>query len=333
MTSPQIELQKITKTYQSIIQNSDNLNDLSAIRSSLIGRKGSLTLILRSLPNLDPTIRPEIGRLANQLKTDIELALTQRQQDLHGSTDSEVPNVDLSEPKLAYLSSGHIHPTQAILADIYKVFQQLGFAIVDGPEIETDWYNFEVLNMPSDHPARDMQDTFYIESDGKSAPLVPRTHTSASQIRYMETHQPPFQVLVPGKAYRNEDEDKTHVWSFFQVEGLVIGKNIGVAELKGTLLHVVKDLLGEEAKIRLRPSYFPYTEPSFEIDIWYRDEWLEICGAGVVHPDVLRRGGIDPEVWSGFAFGLGPDRLSVIRYDLSDIRMLWRPNLLESTQI
>ena len=187
--------------------------------------------------------------------------------------------------------------------------------------------------MPADHPAREMQDTFYIVGDGKHAPLVPRTHTSASQIRYMEHNQPPFKVIVPGRVYRNEDEDRTHIWSFYQVEGLVVGEGVSMADLKGTLLHIMKELFGPDTKVRFRPSYFPYTEPSVEIDVWYQGEWLELCGGGMVHPDVLRQGGIDPEQYSGFAFGFGADRLSFIRYGLQDIRVLWRPNLLIGKQV
>jgi phenylalanyl-tRNA synthetase alpha chain len=178
-----------------------------------------------------------------------------------------------------------------------------------------------------------MHDTFYLQADEGVVPLVPRTHTSASQIRYLEKTKPPFKIIVPGKVYRNEDEDRTHSWTFYQVEGLVVGADVSMADLKGTLLHCVQSLLGADVKIRFRPSFFPYTEPSVEVDVWYRDEWLEVGGAGMVHPHVLARGGVNPEEFHGFAFGFGPDRLALIRYGLTDLRKLWRPNLLMSEDL
>lgn len=326
-------LTEVAKNYQPQIQACMTQADLLQVKSDLLGKKGKISGVLKRVGTLDPAVRQQVGQEANRLKKDIELALKQRERSLLDVIEETASAVDLSIPLNQAFTQGHIHPTQLVLSDIYDIFMRLGFAIVDGPEIETDWYNFEALNMPADHPAREMQDTFYIEAAAGEPALVPRTHTSAAQIRYMQTHTPPFQVIVPGKVYRNEDEDRTHSWTFFQVEGLVVGEAISVADLKGTLLHTMQSLLGEDVKIRLRPSYFPYTEPSFEIDVWYNDEWLEICGAGMVHPDVLRRGGVDPERWSGFAFGFGPDRLSVIRYGLQDLRSLWRPNLLESEQL
>lgn len=326
-------LNDIQASYQDRINTCMSQADLQMLNAQLLGKKGELSVILRSIAAMPIEDRQVIGQQANRLKADIEQAVQRRKKELLQQLEEGATSVDLSAPIQAAFPVGHMHPTQRVLSDIYDIFLRLGFAIVDGPEIETDWYNFEALNMPADHPAREMQDTFYIKAAPDASALIPRTHTSASQIRYMEAHEPPFQVIVPGKVYRNENEDRTHSWSFFQVEGLVVGESISVADLKGTLLHTMQSLLGEDVKIRLRPSYFPYTEPSFEIDVWYRGEWLEICGAGMVHPEVLRRGGVDPEKWSGFAFGFGSDRMSVIRFGLEDLRSLWRPNLLESTQI
>jgi len=315
------------------LEATTTVSELEALRVELLGKKSLIQASLAQLGKLPQAERKQAGEQANRVKGIISAALDAASQRLANQAEAQLSGVDLSQPITIAHQVGHIHPTQAVLADVYDIFLRLGYAVVDGPEIETDWYNFEVLNMPADHPAREMQDTFYLQSNPGQAPLVPRTHTSAAQIRYMSQRQPPFKVIVPGKVYRNEDEDRTHLWSFYQVEGLVVGEDVSMADLKGTLLHVMQELFDESVKIRFRPSYFPYTEPSVEVDVWYRDEWLEICGAGMVHPDVLEKGGINPELYSGFAFGFGPDRLTVIRYGLSDIRMLWRPNLLTSRQV
>ncbi len=326
-------LTEIQSSYESQITSCKTPQALELVRLSLVGKKGSLTAALKSISTLPQEERQAAGALANALKKDILAALNARQEALTVDQDQVLSPVDLSAPITVAHGRGHAHPIQLVMSDVYDIFLRLGFAIIDGREVESDWYNFEVLNMPADHPARDMQDTFYLKTDGDVPPMVPRTHTSAAQIRYMETHQPPFKIIVPGKAYRNEDEDRTHSWSFYQVEGLVVGEGVSLADLKGTLLHFTQGLLGPEAKIRLRPSFFPYTEPSAEVDVWYGGEWLEILGSGMVHPHVLERGGIDPKKYSGFAFGVGLDRLAVIRYGLTDLRQLWRPNLLMNEQL
>lgn len=333
MTKPQDNLQSLKKKFDAAIKAVSTPVQLAAVRSKFLGRQGEITMAFKLITTLPNEERGQYGAAVNALKQGCEQALKRVEADLTMSADLDLSAADLTMPIKLAQGAGHGHPTQLVLSDIYDVFLRLGFAIVDGPEVESDWYNFEVLNMPPDHPARDMQDTFYIQRDGEGPSLVPRTHTSAAQIRYMEAHTPPFKIIVPGKAYRNEDEDKTHSWSFYQVEGLVVGESVSMADLKGTLLHVMQSLLGEKIKIRFRPSFFPYTEPSVEVDIWYRDEWLEICGAGMVHPHVLARGGIDPERFSGFAFGFGPDRLAMQRFGLTDLRKLWRPQLLLSDQL
>ncbi len=326
-------LSQIEADYDKVIAAATSQQDLLAVKSELIGKQGKLQGVLRSLSQLSTSDKREIGARANILKKEIEVAITKQEMHIAESEDNALAAVDLSLPIRGMQMVGHGHPTQLVLDDIYEVFLRLGFAIVDGPEVETDWYNFEVLNMPPDHPARDMQDTFYLEASSGKVPLVPRTHTSASQIRYLEENQPPFKIIVPGKVYRNEDEDRTHSWTFYQVEGLAVGEDVSMADLKGTLLHCVQSLLGAETKIRFRPSFFPYTEPSVEVDVWYQDEWLEVGGAGMVHPHVLAHGGVDPEQYNGFAFGFGPDRLALIRYGLTDLRKLWRPNLLMSEDL
>ena len=220
---------------------------------------------------------------------------------------------------------GHLHPSSLVLKESFKVFEELGFAIVDSPEIETDWFNFEALNMPEIHPAREMQDTFYIKGTGQK--LLPRTHTSGMQVRFMKNNKPPFKIIVPGKVFRSENEDATHSWSFNQIEGLVVGEGVSMADLKGTLLQIVKKQLGSDTQIRFRASYFPYTEPSVEVDAKYNGKWLELGGAGMVHPEVLKNGGIDPEKYTGFAFGWGVERIAAIKFGITDLRLLWRPNL------
>jgi phenylalanyl-tRNA synthetase alpha chain len=234
--------------------------------------------------------------------------------------------IDVSRPgKPLYKESrtGHMHPSSLVLKETYRVFTELGFAIVDSPEIEDDWHNFEALNMPEIHPAREMQDTFYIDKSNKK--LLPRTHTSGMQVRFMKQNNPPFKIIVPGKVFRNENEDATHSWTFGQIEGLVVGEGVSVTDLRGTLLEIVKKQLGPETEIRFRASYFPYTEPSMEVDAKFKGKWLELGGAGMVHPQVLINGGIDPEKYSGFAFGWGVERLAVIKYGITDLRELWRP--------
>lgn len=325
-------LQELKQSYTQEIAACQSENDLQLIKSRLLGKKSQLNIILKQVAQLTGDQRQSVGQEANALKADIGRALQYQSQAILQQLEDLEPAVDLSIPLQCTMGDGRMHPTQRVMQEIYDIFLRLGFAIVDGPEVETDWYNFEALNMPADHPAREMQDTFYIKATSSSQSFVPRTHTSSVQVRYMEDHQPPFQIIAPGKVYRNENEDRTHSWSFYQVEGLVVGEDISVADLKGTLLHVMQGLLGESVRVRLRPSYFPYTEPSFEVDVWYDDEWLEICGAGIVHPDVLRRCQIDPERWSGFAFGFGPDRIAVVKYGLKDLRGLWRPNLLEGLE-
>ena len=228
-------------------------------------------------------------------------------------------------------SNGHIHPISQTIRDIYNIFREIGFDIASGPELELEKYNFDMLNVPADHPARDMQDTFWIkpEKDARadSPRRVLRTQTSAVQVRYMEQHKPPLKVIVPGKVFRNEATDATHEMQFFQCEGLVVGENISIADLKGTLEYFLERFFGKDTKIRLRPSFFPFTEPSMEADVWYKGKWMEIMGSGMVHPNVLRGVGIDPDKYSGFAFGCGVDRLIMAKHNISDIRMIYQPDL------
>lgn len=322
-----IKLQSISPEYLNQAKTAFDIAktkmQLDQAKAKYLGTKSILLKELKQLPSMSREDKAKAGRLLNARRSelnDIYLNSIDKNNKSH-----EKNHIDLSRPyTINEYGYGHEHPTSKVLAQTYDIFTELGFAIVDSDEIETDWYNFEALNMPKEHPARDMQDTFYIESSSKSQ-LVPRTHTSGSQVRFMENNKPPYKIIVPGRVFRNEDEDPTHIWSFYQVEGLVVGEGVTMSDLKGTLLHVVKELLGQDVELRFRASYFPYTEPSVEIDCKYKNKWLELGGAGMVHPQVLINGGVDPEIFSGFAFGWGAERIANIKYGLNDLRELWRP--------
>ncbi|MFT5280581.1 MAG: phenylalanyl-tRNA synthetase alpha chain [Flavobacteriaceae bacterium] len=215
----------------------------------------------------------------------------------------------------------HIHPLHAVMYEAVQIFEDLGFSVVAGPQMEDQWHNFDALNVPKDHPARDMQDTFFVpKKDDEGRPYVLRTHTSSVQIRYMENNQPPFAIIVPGKVFRNEATDATHEAQFHQIEGLMVGENITLAHLRGVLETFLKKFLGEETEMRFRPGFFPFVEPGVEVDIIFKEKWLELLGAGMVHPSVLESAGIDSKKYQGFAFGIGLDRLMMMKYGVSDVR-------------
>jgi phenylalanyl-tRNA synthetase alpha chain len=219
---------------------------------------------------------------------------------------------------------GHPHPLTAVIREIYAIFRDIGYDIAQGPELETEFYNFDALNVPKDHPARDMQDTFWIKSKDRK---VLRTHTSAVQIRYMESHKPPFKIVVPGKVFRNEATDATHEAQFYQVEALCVDKKVSLADLKGTITYFFQKFFGADVVVRFRPSFFPFTEPSVEVDMQWRGRWLEMGGAGLVHPKVFELSGVDATKWSGFAFGFGIDRLIMLKYGIDDVRLLYQGDL------
>jgi phenylalanyl-tRNA synthetase alpha chain len=220
--------------------------------------------------------------------------------------------------------TGHPHPMTAAIREIYSIFRDIGYDVAQGPELETEFYNFDALNVPKDHPARDMQDTFWIKSKDRK---VLRTHTSAVQIRYMESHKPPFKIVVPGKVFRNEATDATHEAQFYQVEALVVDKNVSLADLKGAITYFFQRFFGDDVVVRFRPSFFPFTEPSVEVDMQWKGRWLEMGGAGLVHPKVFSLSGVDPKEWSGFAFGFGIDRLIMLKYGIDDVRLLYQGDL------
>ena len=295
-----------------------------------LGKKGKLTAILRSMKDLSAAERPVIGALANTVREDVEAVIAAKAAELKAKRLEErirSETVDITLPA-RHQKEGHIHPLDKALREIMKSFMRMGYSVEEGPEIEQDYYNFECLNLPKDHPARDMQDSFYITPE-----ILLRTHTSPVQARTLRKHEPnsPIRMIAPGKVFR-WDNDATHSPVFHQVEGLVVDKGIKFADLKGTLEIFLKDLFGSDTKIRFRASYFPFTEPSAEVDISFaartHDEggdpdWLEILGCGMVHPNVLSMCGIDPEEYTGFAFGVGLERIALLKYEIDDMRLLY----------
>jgi phenylalanyl-tRNA synthetase alpha chain len=316
--------------------------DLRTVRDRYLARKGGLvSALLKSLGSASAADRPRLGQLANTLKQDIETKLEAR---LSGAAQSRPPKgtVDVTLPGRAPVV-GHRHPLSILRNRIEAIFTRMGFLVIEGPELEDDYHNFEALNMPAEHPARDMQDTLYLSAPVRSSVGSPatllRTHTSGMQIRYMETHQPPVRLIAPGRVYRRDDLDLTHTPMFTQVEGLVVGENVTLADLKGTLDVFVKELFGPERNVRFRPSFFPYTEPSAEVDIscgacggagcsmCKRTGWIEILGSGMVHPAVFEAVGYDPERYTGFAFGMGIERIALLKWGVEDIRLFYENDL------
>ena len=305
---------------------------LDALRVKYLGKKGELTAILKQMGKLSAEERPVIGQVANEVRQTLEAAVARRQEELK-AREMELrlaaEKLDVTMPGKVRAQGG-LHPLSIVQEDLIDIFRSMGFDVVDGPEVETDYYCFEALNVPKDHPARDMQDTFYL---GES--LLLRTQTSAAQIRVMEGRKPPIRIVCPGRVYRADDLDATHSPMFHQMEGLVVDKGITMCDLKGCLEQFVHEIYGPETQVRLRPSFFPFTEPSVEVDVSCSAcggkgcrvckgaGWIEILGAGMVHPRVLEGCGIDPEVYTGFAFGIGVDRLTTTRYKISDIRLLF----------
>lgn len=312
------------------------LSEIEDLRVKYLGKKGEVSAILKQLGGLSAEERPVIGQLANEVRAKIETAITEAKERLEQvalNAKLESESVDVTMPGKAGKIGG-LHPINTVLNDMIDIFRSMGFDVVDGPEVETDYYNFEALNVPADHPARDMQDTFYL-NDG----LLLRTQTSAAQIRTMKTRKPPIRIVCPGRVFRADEVDATHSPVFHQMEGLVVDKGITMCDLKGVLEQFAHEIYGPETKVKFRPSFFPFTEPSVEVDVTCSEcggkgcrvckgsGWIEILGAGMVHPNVLRACGIDPEEYSGFAFGIGLDRLTTTRHKISDIRLLFENDL------
>lgn len=330
------KLEQIKNTALDELNKVSSKTELENIRVKYLGKKGELTQILRGMGKLSPEERPIVGKLANEVREHIESLIEAassniKNKEKEARLKSEV--IDISMPGRKQFI-GKKNPLQLTLESIIDIFISMGFSVEEGPEVEKDYYNFEALNIPKNHPARGEQDTFYINEN-----VVLRTQTSPIQVRTMENQKPPIKMIAPGKVYRSDAVDATHSPIFYQVEGLVVDKGITFADLKGTLELFIKKMFGEKMQIKFRPHHFPFTEPSAEMDatcfvcggkgcnVCKNSGWIEILGCGMVHPDVLRNCGIDPEVYSGFAFGFGLDRMVMQKYELDDIRLLYESDM------
>ena len=330
------QLAKIEREALETITKAADPTALDELRVKYLGKKGELTAILKKMGGLSAEERPVIGQLANQIRESVEGDLAARTQALKAALQAEklrAETIDVTMPGTAP-APGHRHPISLVLDEVKEIFLGMGFDVVQGPEVETDYYNFEALNLPKDHPARDTQDTFYISEN-----ILLRTQTSPVQIRTMEERKPPIRIIAPGRVYRSDAVDATHSPIFHQIEGLVVDKGITMADLKGCLETIVKRIYGAEAVVRFRPHHFPFTEPSAEVDLQCfgchgegcrlckGEGWIEILGCGMVHPKVLSICGIDPEAYSGFAFGIGLERLVMGRYNIDDMRLLYENDM------
>ncbi len=326
------KLQAIQEEALKKISDSKDLDKLYEIKVDILGKKGKLTEVLKGMKDVAPEDRPKVGQMVNDTRKEIEEKMEEMRvklQDkvLEEKMKNEVIDVTLPANKNKI---GHKHPNTLALEELERIFTGMGYEVVEGPEIEFDYYNFEALNIPENHPAKDEQDTFYIDRN-----IVLRTQTSSVQARVMENTQPPIRIISPGRVFRSDAVDATHSPSFHQVEGLAIDKNINFADLKGTLAEFAKELFGEDTQIKFRPHHFPFTEPSAEMDVscfkcggkgcrFCKGEgWIEILGCGMVHPNVLKMSGIDPEKYQGFAFGVGLERIALLKYEIDDMRLLY----------
>ena len=326
------KLKAIREEAVSKILESENLDKLNEIRVAYLGKKGQLTEVLKGMKDVAPEDRPKVGQMVNETRAAIEEKMEEVKNNLaakarEAKLKAEVIDVTLPAKKNKI---GHLHPNTVALEELEKIFVGLGYEVVEGPEVEYDYYNFEALNIPANHPAKDEQDTFYINRN-----MVLRTQTSSVQVHVMENEKPPIRIISPGRVFRSDEVDATHSPSFHQVEGLVIDKNVTFADLKGTLQEFAKELFGADTKVKFRPHHFPFTEPSAEMDVtcfkcggkgcrFCKGEgWMEILGCGMVHPHVLEMSGIDPEEYTGFAFGVGLERIALLKYEIDDMRLLY----------
>jgi phenylalanyl-tRNA synthetase alpha chain len=330
------QLERIRVDADSRIKGASSLDELNTVRVQLLGKKGALKDLLKGLKDVPPEDRPKVGQMVNKVRDEIEGSLKARMEamqneDLMKRLEDE--RIDVTLPARRH-KIGHPHPNTAVLADVERIFTGMGFEVVEGPEVEKDYYNFEALNIPANHPAKDEQDTFYITKD-----ILLRTQTSPVQVRQMEAKKPPIRMIAPGRVFRADEVDATHSPSFHQIEGMVIDKGITMADLKGTLKEFVQELFGKDTKVKFRPHHFPFTEPSAEMDVscfkcggkgcrFCKGEgWIEILGCGMVHPKVFEMSGIDPDVYSGFAFGIGLERIALLKYEIDDMRLLYENDI------
>lgn len=330
------QLEQIRKKALAQIESSEALEKLNDIRVNILGKKGELTAVLKSMKDVAPEDRPKVGQMVNETRAEIERVLEEAIQKMEAAareTKMKAEVIDVTLPaKKNHV--GHTHPNTLALEEVERIFIGMGYEVVEGPEIDKDYYVFEALNIPADHPAKDEQDTFYINGD-----ILLRTQTSSVQVHEMEKGKLPIRMIAPGRVFRSDEVDATHSPSFHQIEGLVIDKNITFADLKGTLAEFARELFGEETKVKFRPHHFPFTEPSAEVDVscfkcggkgcrfCKGSGWIEILGCGMVHPHVLEMSGIDPEVYTGFAFGVGLERIALLKYEIDDMRLLYENDI------
>lgn len=330
------KLEEIKAAAISVLQSASDIDALEEARIKFLGKKGEITAVLKGMGKLSAEERPKIGALANEIRAQVEGQIESKKAEIAAKLEEaklKAEVIDVTMPGRAQ-EKGELHPLTKVMNNIKDTFIGMGFEIADGPEVELDYYNFEALNIPPNHPARDTQDTFYISDN-----VVLRTQTSGMQVRVMEKTKPPIRIIAPGKVYRSDAVDATHSPVFHQIEGLVVDKGVTMADLKGTLEMFIHRLYGNETKVRFRPHHFPFTEPSAELDIscfkcggkgcgmCKGEGWIEILGCGMVHPKVLANCGIDPEVYSGFAFGIGLERIAMGKYDINDLRLFFENDL------
>ncbi len=316
-------ISNLSSLSKSQFEEATNQSALDDLYRSFLGKKGEVNLLLKSLGSIEPEKRKEAGKLLNVLKSNIEADYLKTTSTLTTIANQEKLSRDKIDISLPGFESkkGSIHPVTRTIQDICSFFERMGFDIEAGPEAEIDYYNFEALNVPEDHPAKDMHDTFYLNNSG-----LLRTHTSPVQIRTMEKSEAPHRIICPGKVYR-KDSDLTHTPMFHQIEGLVVEEDASFSQLKGLLNDFLEDFFGEQVELRFRPSYFPFTEPSAEADIRWNKNWLEVLGCGMVHPNVLQGVGVDTDKYSGFAFGLGVERMAMLKYDIPDLRAFFENDI------
>lgn len=327
------ELEPLKQQALAAFASAQDLTGLEQAKAAWLGSHGRFTGLMKQLGSLPKEERPAAGRAINAAKAELEQALAERRRQLE---------LEAARPKVPFDFTlpgrrrpvGRLHPLTQVVEDIVRSFRRLGFAVADGPEIEDEYHCFDALNTPADHPARDTQDTFYLpDPPGRGGRWLLRTHTSSVQIRVMESQPPPVRIIVPGRVYRRDNADATHNPTFHQIEGLYVDRGVTVGDLKGTVEFVIRELMGSDVRIRFRPHYFSYTEPSYEIDFSNAltrkmgREWLEIAGCGMVHPVVFETVGYDPEVWTGWAFGFGIERIAMLRYGITDIRLFYENDL------
>ncbi len=323
-----MELKQIGKKAFKEIDKVKNLSDLEQFRIKYLGRKGELTAILRSLKGLPTTKRKKTGAEANKLKKELELQISNQKsrivkQEIRKKETER--KIDVTAPGIKP-SQGHLHPLTLIMRKIEEIFLSMGFKIIEGTDIETEHYNFDALNVPKDHPARDVWDTFWLKTKGER--LLLRTHTSPMQIKYMEENNPPLRIIVPGRCFRYEATDASHHHTFYQLEGLMVDRHINVANFKAIIQEFFRKLFGEDIEMKMIPTYYPFVEPGFDIQMKFPNgKWMEIVGAGMVHPNVFKSAGYVPGNWQGFAFGMGIDRIAMMKYRINDIRLLYSGDL------